>query len=206
VQDSRRNPLEIAHPGRLFLAVAIGTLVLDQVSKAVVRASLVPGESITLVRGVLNLTFVNNVGAAFGLFPGRQPVFMATSLLVLFVIAAYWRRAHPREWPLVLALGLVCAGALGNLIDRAMLGKVTDFFEFGFVQFPVFNVADMAILTGVGILALWILFGPQPEVEAPAERPSDTPAADFPETRHLGSEDTPDAAQPGTSDTREAVR
>jgi len=166
VQNSRRNPLEIAHPGRLFSAVAIGVLIIDQVSKAVVRANLIPGESITLVPGVLNLTFVNNVGAAFGLFPGRQPVFMATSLLVLFVIAAYWRRAHPREWPVVLALGLVCAGALGNLIDRAVLGRVTDFFEFGFVQFPVFNVADMAILAGVGILALWILFGPQPETDA----------------------------------------
>jgi lipoprotein signal peptidase len=66
----------------------------------------------------------------------------------------------------VLALGLVCAGAVGNLIDRAMLGRVTDFFEFGFVQFPVFNVADMAILTGVSILAFWILFGPQPDAEA----------------------------------------
>jgi len=172
VQNSRRNPLEIAHPGRLFLAVALGTLAIDQVSKALVRASLVPGESTTLVPGVLNLTFVNNVGAAFGLFPGRQPVFMATSLLVLFVIAAYWRRAHPREWPVVLALGLVCAGALGNLIDRAILGRVTDFFEFGFVQFPVFNVADMAILAGVGVLALWILFGPQPDADA-----DDEPAA-----------------------------
>lgn len=169
MQNSRRNPLEIAHPGRLFTAVAVGVLIIDQVSKAVVRASLIPGESMTLVPGVLNLTFVNNVGAAFGLFPGRQPVFMATSLLVLFVIAAYWRRAHPREWPVVLALGLVCAGALGNLIDRAALGRVTDFFEFGFVQFPVFNVADMAILTGVGILALWILFGPQPENDADAD-------------------------------------
>lgn len=169
VQDSRRNPLEIAHPRRLFLSVAIGILILDQVSKALVRASLVPGESVKLIPGLLNLTFVNNVGAAFGLFPGRQPVFMATSLLVLFVIAAYWRRVHPREWPVVLALGLVCAGAVGNLVDRAMLGRVTDFFEFGFVQFPVFNVADMAILTGVGILALWILFGPQPAPEVESD-------------------------------------
>lgn len=126
----------------------------------------------TVVPGVLNLTFVHNVGAAFGLFPGRQPVFIATSFVVLFVIAAYWRRARPREWPVVVALGLVCAGALGNLIDRALSGRVTDFFEFGFVQFPVFNVADMAIVFGVGILALWILFGPQPETPAtPAEIP-----------------------------------
>ena len=191
MQDSRRNPLEIAHPGRLFLAVAIGILILDQASKALVRASLVPGESVKLIPGFLNLTFVNNVGAAFGLFPGRQPVFMATSLLVLFVIAAYWRRAHPREWPVVLALGLVCAGALGNLIDRAALGKVTDFFEFGFVQFPVFNIADMAILTGVGILALWILFGPQPDGES---EPTAEQFADTPDTDVSDASDAPEAS------------
>jgi len=67
------------------------------------------------------------------------------------------------------ALALVCAGALGNLIDRVLVGRVTDFFEFGFVEFPVFNVADMAIIFGVGLLAVWILFGPQ------AEPPTDAP-------------------------------
>jgi len=174
VQASRRIPLEIAHPGRLLAAVALGTLILDQVSKAVVRANLIPGESVMVVSHLLNITYVRNVGAAFGLFPGRQPVFMATSLAVLFVIAAFWRRARPTEWPVVVALGLVTAGAIGNLIDRAVLGRVTDFFEFGFIQFPVFNVADMAIVFGVGILALWILFGPQPE--EPAEELSDGPA------------------------------
>jgi len=123
-----------------------------------VRANVVEGQSITLLPGLLNLTYVHNVGAAFGLFPGRQPVFIATSLFVLFVVAAYWRRAKPREAFVVVALALVCAGALGNLIDRAVLGQVTDFFEFAFVEFPVFNVADMAIIGGVGVLMLWILF------------------------------------------------
>ncbi len=169
MQASRRSPLEIRNPGVVFTAIAVGVLVLDQATKAFVRASMVPGESITVVRGLLNLTFVNNIGAAFGLFPGRQPVFIATSLVVLFVVAAYWRRARPTEWPVVVALALVCAGALGNLIDRVLVGRVTDFFEFGFVEFPVFNVADMAIIFGVGLLAIWILFGPQ------AEPPTDAP-------------------------------
>jgi signal peptidase II len=114
---------------------------------------------------------VRNEGAAFGLFPGRQPVFIVTSALVLFVIAAFWRRTRPVQWPVVIALALVTAGAVGNLIDRVMLGYVTDFFEFGFFEFPVFNVADSCIFIGVAILMYWILFGPE-------ERSDDAEATD----------------------------
>jgi signal peptidase II len=169
VQRSRRVPLDLRHPGRVYATVALIILSLDQVSKAVVRANLVEGQSIPLLARVLNLTHVHNVGAAFGLFPGRQPLFIATSCFVLFAVAAYWRRAKPREWPVVVALAMVSAGALGNLIDRAVLGSVTDFFEFAFVEFPVFNVADMAIMGGVAVLALWILFPVDDEPETLAE-------------------------------------
>jgi signal peptidase II len=126
-----------------------------------VRAEMPTGMSIGLIPHVIRLTSVRNTGAAFGLFPGGQPLFVLTSLFVLFVIAAYWRRARPVEWPIVIALAMVTAGALGNLIDRAVIGRVTDFFEFAFVSFPVFNVADMGIVGGVGVLMAWILFGPE---------------------------------------------
>ena len=142
---------------------------IDQVTKYLVRVNIGEGQTTQFVDGLLNLTYVRNVGAAFGLFPGRQPVFIATSLFVLFVVAAFWRRAKPREWPVVIALAMVSAGALGNLIDRAYFGQVTDFFEFAFVQFPVFNVADMAIIGGVAVLALWILFPAEEETEPPVE-------------------------------------
>jgi signal peptidase II len=144
-------------------------LVVDQITKFVVRGNVIEGHSSPFVPGLLNLTYVRNVGAAFGLFPGRQPVFIATSCFILFVIAAYWRRAKPHEWPVVVALAMVSTGALGNLIDRAMIGQVTDFFEFAFIEFPVFNVADMAILGGVFLLAIWLLFAPQEALEQPAE-------------------------------------
>ena len=147
---------------------------------------------VVLIPSVLRLTFVQNTGAAFGLFPGRQPVFMATSLFVLFVIAAYWRRVRPRQWPVVVALALVTAGATGNLIDRAFIGQVTDFFEFTFVDFPVFNIADMCIILGVGILMVWVLFGPDEEGsgDVSAVRESHTDAL---------SASGPDAAEPPAS-------
>ena len=122
---------------------------------------MVEQQSIRMIPHLLHLTYVRNEGAAFGLFPGRQPFFIVTSLLVLFVIAAYWRRQHPLQWPVVVALALVTAGAVGNLIDRSVLGYVTDFFEFGFFDFPVFNVADACIFVGVAVLMVWILFGPE---------------------------------------------
>lgn len=167
MQGSRRVPLDLAHPGRVFIATALIALAVDQISKAMVRAAMLEQQSVRLMPHVLNLTYVRNEGAAFGLFPGRQPVFIVTSALVLFVIAAFWRRTHPAQWPVVIALGLVTAGAVGNLIDRMTLGYVTDFFEFGFIEFPVFNVADSCIVIGVAILMYWILFGPEesPEVE-----------------------------------------
>jgi signal peptidase II len=178
VQGSRRNPLDLSHPGRVYAAVAVTILVIDQIAKALVRANILEGQTTRLVAGVLNLTYVHNVGAAFGLFPGRQPFFIATSAFVMIVVALYWFKARPREWPVVIALAMVTAGALGNLIDRAVLGQVTDFFEFAFVQFPVFNVADMAIVGGVGVLATWILFFSPEEVTPPADAgalPSETP-------------------------------
>jgi len=175
VQASRRDPLALRHPGQVYLATALAVLGIDQLVKFGVRIVFHEGESVPVIPGVFNLTYVHNIGAAFGLFPGRQPVFIATSLAVLFVIAAYWRRARPVEWPVVVALGLVSAGALGNLIDRAFLGQVTDFFDFTLLDFPVFNVADSAIVIGVGVLAMWILFGPQDEDESSAAEQDDTP-------------------------------
>ena len=137
-----------------------------------VRGAMREQQSVPWIGRLMHLTYVRNEGAAFGLFPGRQPVFVVTSLLVLFVIAAFWRRTRPSQWPVVIALGLVTAGAVGNLIDRLVLGYVTDFFEFGFVEFPVFNVADSCIVVGVGILMVWILFGPGDESDDEESAPS----------------------------------
>jgi len=172
----------LRHSAIVFWAVALGIVCVDQVSKALVRFRLVEGASRELLAGVLNLTFVRNTGAAFGLFPGYQPIFVATSVLVLVVIALYWRRSRPTAAPLVVALGLIAGGSIGNLIDRALLGRVTDMFEFAFIDFPVFNVADSAIIVGVGILILWLLLTPDPQLQT---QQSPTVAGDD-ETERVG--------------------
>ncbi|MBA4370435.1 MAG: signal peptidase II [Coriobacteriaceae bacterium] len=166
VQGMGRVAVAGGRPGWLFLAVAVSALLLDQVSKAVVRASLVPMDSKPLIPGVLYLTHVRNPGAAFGMIPGGRWLFVATSLAVLAGIAVYWFRSEPDRFT-GLALGLVTGGAVGNLYDRLAVGRVTDFFDVR--VFPVFNIADAAIFIGV-VLLLWRLLFARVDEEGTGDR------------------------------------
>jgi signal peptidase II len=173
VQSRRRIAVETTRPARLFWALAAPIVIADQITKALVRAALSPAESIELIRDALYLTHVRNTGAAFGLMPGGRTLFILTSLIVLVGIAGYWRRQHPRARWLVTALALAASGAAGNLIDRAYVGRVTDFVDFSLINFPVFNVADCAIVIGVGMLIVWVMFGPEPGDDAAAPAGTD---------------------------------
>jgi len=144
-------------PGGTVLATGLLVVVVDQAAKAHVRGSLAVGESRPLIEGFLDLTHVTNTGAAFGMLPGRVGVFIATSLLVLAAIGWVFWRFKPEGTHLPASLGLVAGGAVGNLIDRVVAGRVTDFFDLGW--FPVFNIADIALDVGVGLLVVWLLFG-----------------------------------------------
>ena len=146
----------------LILLAAALTAVVDQLSKAAVRASIQPGESIPVVDGLFHLTHVRNTGAAFGLIPGGQAVFIAVAVLVLLGVAVYAWRAPMVTRTAAIALGLVAGGAIGNLIDRVDTGRVTDFLDFQ--VWPVFNVADSAIFVGTGALVLWTLLASRDEI------------------------------------------
>lgn len=131
------------------LALA-GTLAADQLSKALVRAWLPPGEFVKVLGEFLLLKQERNPGIAFSLFAdGNNALIIAlTSLLVALVAAyAFWARAGGRMAQA--GLGMICGGALGNIIDRMACGKVIDFLDFRF--WPVFNLADAAIVAGVAL-------------------------------------------------------
>lgn len=133
----------------LFALVAAAVVALDQLSKAAARSALVPGEPVTLVPGVMDLSLVYNTGAAFSLGEGGGPLFvlLAAAILVAGAVVA-WRRADV-PLPLLLAVAAVAGGGAGNAIDRVALGAVTDFFKTTFVDFAVFNVADIFVTCGV---------------------------------------------------------
>ena len=142
-----------------LLAIAVPIILLDQITKAVVRANLAIGEMWAPWDWLLpyaRIFHVKNTGAAFGMLQSFGGVFMILSVVVAIAILYYFPQVPKEDWPLRLAMGLQFGGALGNLIDRLTIGWVTDFLSVG--TFPVFNVADSCISIGVGVLLLGIWF------------------------------------------------
>lgn len=134
-------------------------LAVDQWTKYLVRSQLAVGETwmpLAWLAPYVRVIHWNNTGAAFGLFPSASLVFTVVAILVSVAILYYFPRVPAGQWPLRVALVLQLAGALGNLIDRLLVGRVTDFVSVG--SFPVFNVADASISVGVAVLVIgmWV--------------------------------------------------
>jgi signal peptidase II len=144
----------------IFLFIIVGLIVfLDQLTKSWIRHNLGIGEIyrpdlwITYYARIL---FWKNTGAAFGIFQNFGVVFTVLSFIVSGVILYYFPQISHKDWVLRLAMALLLAGAVGNLIDRLTVGYVTDFISLG--DFPVFNIADSSITVGVIVLfiGMWI--------------------------------------------------
>jgi len=171
---------EPASPAWFYLVTLI-VVVLDQWTKHVVAARMFRGESREVLGSFVRLTYVHNRGAAFGLDLGGRWSFIAVTIVVAaFILFYYWRseRTTAARWALALILG----GALGNLADRVRLGEVVDFLHLsvGGFSWPIFNVADIGVSVGVGLLALHLFRKEQaPDgvaTEAPGNEPDGTAA------------------------------
>ena len=144
----------------LILSGVAGVIVaLDQWTKYLVRSQLAVGEiwaPIPALSPYVRIVHWNNTGAAFGLFPSGGLAFTLVAIVVSLAIVYYFPRVPGGQPILRFALALQLGGAIGNLIDRLLLGTVTDFVSVG--TFPVFNVADSCISIGVALLvaAMWV--------------------------------------------------
>lgn len=148
---------------RSLLAVALTVFVLDQVTKAIIVAQLPRGTSWP-DSGFFRFTHIGNTGSAFGLFEGQNSVLIGGAVLGLFVLT-YFYRSQPNPGLLIkISIGLMIAGALGNLTDRVLRDHVVDFFDVG--PFWIFNIADSSISVGLVALAVSVLLIDQ---GAPAE-------------------------------------
>ncbi|MGB7086431.1 MAG: signal peptidase II [Phormidesmis sp.] len=147
----------------LFWLVAILGVILDQLTKQWVMGSFELGQSITIVPGILNFTYVTNPGAAWSLFSENGEWLKWLSMLVSLVLAIYgWVVRMPNQWEAA-GYGFILSGAFGNGIDRLLFGEVVDFLQvLPATGFPVFNLADVWINVGIICLLAIAIFLPEP--------------------------------------------
>lgn len=160
---------------KLQFLIAFSIVILDRATKWFVAKDISLHDGIQVIPGFFRITHVENRGAAFGLFadsPGQWKIAMLVlfSVVALVVVSALlWRNSHSMTSTGV-GLALILGGAIGNLWDRLVSGRVVDFllFYIGQYQWPAFNVADSAIVVGAGLLVIEILFAKAPAQEKPA--------------------------------------
>lgn len=139
----------------------VGLIGLDQITKQWASSFLKGKSAISMIPNVFELQYLENRGAAFGIFQNRQGMFVVMTILVLAILTYVYFRipAEKKYFPLKVCYVLLTAGAAGNLIDRMVQGYVVDFFYFKLIDFPIFNVADIYVtVTMITVLFLLLLY------------------------------------------------
>ncbi len=144
-----------------FLIIVL--IVLDQITKYIVVDNMELYESIPIIKGIFHITYAQNTGAAFSILQDKVSFFIIVTVIVSIVIFFTMIRYYNRfDKVLLYSLALILAGAIGNLIDRVRLQHVTDFLDFRI--WPIFNVADMSVVSGAFLMA-WYMFFIEPKKE-----------------------------------------
>lgn len=141
----------------LTVTIILASVLLDQISKFIVLEYLVPRESVTVIPHVLDFTYVENRGAAFGILQNHRWVFMVVSVIAIAVILIYIGIFKPKDKLTITSLAMIAGGGVGNMIDRIFRGFVVDFIEATFIDFYVFNIADSFVCVGCGLLILSLI-------------------------------------------------
>ncbi len=139
----------------ILLVIAI--VACDQLSKYAIRSLFNVNESVRVFGDFFELRYIQNDGAAFSSFAGKQAFLIAVSIIAIIGAAFFLRKMKSEGAMFKVALLCIIAGGIGNLIDRFLLGYVTDMLSFSIFP-PVFNIADIAVCLGCGILIVYVLF------------------------------------------------
>lgn len=144
----------------MLLGIAIVIILIlticDQLLKSWVASSIVLGGSKQLIPGIIELTNLRNSGAAWSIFEGQQTFFTIITIIAIIVIG-YFIWQYRKNISMLIGLSFIMAGTIGNFIDRLRQGYVVDMFETTFINFPIFNIADMCLTIGVIWLIICIL-------------------------------------------------
>ena len=144
--------------GLLYAVIAVALVILDQVVKVLVRTYIPLGTSVGFLPGIMDLTYVQNTGAAFSLFREHTWLLALISAVASVVLVVLLIRRVFSSTAANVLLSVVLSGAVGNLIDRLFLGYVTDMFKTTFMNFDVFNVADICLVCGIIALCVYVAF------------------------------------------------
>ncbi len=156
----------------LYRLVLISGFVIaaDQITKFYIKSSFALYETIVVIQDFFNITYVLNPGGAFGVFATQSPgirklIFLFMSSLVALFVLWFYKKTAKAHLFLSFGLALIFGGAVGNLVDRFIYGKVVDFLDFylGAYHWPAFNIADSAISVGMVILVYHILLNKIPD-------------------------------------------
>lgn len=145
----------------LWSLIVVIIIALDQISKYWVVNSIGPTDSITVIPNMIDFVYVKNTGAAFSFLADKtNGIIFLSCISVAFCVGVIWFmiKKKPQNKLLTISLALMLSGAFGNVIDRLFRGYVVDFIETIFINFPVFNIADIAITIGAALVIIFVLF------------------------------------------------
>lgn len=142
----------------MWVAISLLIIIVDQVAKYFVLQNVSMTDTIPIVSGFLNLVYVKNPGAAFSMLADKTYLLSVISIAVCFFLLWFLVTRTEKSKLLTVSVAMILGGAIGNLIDRLLRGYVVDYIELCFVNFPVFNLADIAITGGAILLMIYVIF------------------------------------------------
>ena len=142
----------------ISIIIAALFVIADFASKRFVFENISVGETFGSFTPLIDFTYVQNTGAAFGMFSGKMNILAVISITFCIGMIVYWVIKKPKEKLICISLAMIFAGALGSGLDRVMYGFVVDFIETTFMDFAVFNIADIGVTVGAALLMVHFIF------------------------------------------------
>ena len=142
----------------IWLIISILIILADQAVKYFIVSGMSVGETLFPVLNIFDITYVQNRGAAFSILSGKMPILSIISIAFCIGVVVYWIKKRPTHPLLRAAVTMMFAGAFANAIDRIFRGFVVDYIRTLFVDFPVFNIADIGITVGAALLVVYFIF------------------------------------------------
>ena len=161
----------------LWTIIIAAVILLDQVTKLIAIWCLDVGESVVAIPYLFNFHHIKNIGAAWGMFSENRWIFLLISFIAIIALPIFLYKYRKAPFLFGFSLSLIIGGAIGNMIDRlfAPNGGVTDFIEFAFIDFPVFNVADICVCIGAALIFIYLAFLDKVVFPPDEKKKADTP-------------------------------